>query len=68
MMASEGIDVAFEPAQFYGNRFPIPVISWIPDFQHRHLPHLFSRSAWWRRDIGFRLQASGNRTIMLSSS
>jgi glycosyltransferase involved in cell wall biosynthesis len=29
---------------------------------------MFSRRAWWRRDIGLRLQASGNRTIMLSSS
>src|SRR4051812_7740464 len=44
-MVREGIDVLFEPAQFYGNRFPVPVVSWIPDFQHRHLPHLFSRSA-----------------------
>lgn len=67
MMAREGVDVVFEPAQFYGNRFPISVVSWIPDFQHRHLPHLFSRAAWWRRDLGFRLQTSGRRIILLSS-
>ncbi len=67
MMTREGVDVVFEPAQFYGNRFPISVVSWIPDFQHRHLPHLFSRAAWWRRDLGFRLQTSGRRIILLSS-
>ncbi|PTE09996.1 glycosyltransferase family 4 protein [Mesorhizobium helmanticense] len=67
IMQAEGVDVVFEPAQFYGNRFPIPVVSWIPDFQHRRLPHLFSRSMWWRRDLGFRLQTSGRRIILLSS-
>lgn len=67
MMSREAVDVVFEPAQFYGNRFPISVVSWIPDFQHRHLPHLFSRAAWWRRDVGFRLQTSGRRIILLSS-
>ncbi|RWP34615.1 glycosyltransferase family 1 protein [Mesorhizobium sp.] len=67
LVAAQGIDVVFEVAQWFGNRFPIPVVSWIPDFQHRRLPHLFPRSAWWRRDLGYRLQTSGNRTIMLSS-
>ncbi|MER8991561.1 glycosyltransferase family 1 protein [Mesorhizobium sp. M0678] len=67
LVAAHGIDLVFEVAQWFGNRFPLPVISWIPDFQHRRLPHLFPRRAWWRRDLGFRLQTSGNRTIMLSS-
>lgn len=67
IFAREGVDVVFEPAQFYGRNFPRGVVSWMPDFQHRHLPHLFSRRAWWRRDIGFRLQTTGRRTIMLSS-
>ncbi|TIU90296.1 MAG: glycosyltransferase family 4 protein, partial [Mesorhizobium sp.] len=67
LVAAQGIDVVFEVAQWFGNRFPVPVVSWIPDFQHRRLPHLFPRSAWWRRDLGYRLQTSGNRTIMLSS-
>ncbi|MER9596990.1 glycosyltransferase [Mesorhizobium sp. M0244] len=67
LVAEHAVDLVFEVAQWFGNRFPLPVISWIPDFQHRRLPHLFPRSAWWRRDLGFRLQTSGNRTIMLSS-
>lgn len=61
------IDVVFESAQFFGWRLGIPAIAWIPDFQHKVLPHLFSRSAWWKREIGFRAQVLGGRTIMLSS-
>jgi glycosyltransferase involved in cell wall biosynthesis len=61
------IDVVFENAQFHGARLGIPAIAWIPDFQHRELPHLFSRAAWWKRELGFRAQIGGGRTIMLSS-
>lgn len=61
------IDLVFENAQFWGWRLMIPAIAWIPDFQHRILPHLFSRSAWWKREAGFRMQVVGGRTIMLSS-
>ena len=61
------INVIFESAQFFGWRLGIPAIAWIPDFQHKELPHLFSRSAWWKREIGFRAQVMGGRTIMLSS-
>lgn len=61
------IHVVFEAAQFFGWRLGIPAVAWIPDFQHKMLPHLFSRSAWWKREIGFRAQVVGGRTIMLSS-
>ncbi len=61
------IDVMFETAQWFGNRFPVPVLSWIPDFQHRRLPQLFGQMGWWRRDLGFRVQTSGRRVLMLSS-
>jgi glycosyltransferase involved in cell wall biosynthesis len=62
-----GIDVLFENAQFYGWRCPIATVAWIPDFQHRHLKELFSLSAYWKRDLGFRAQMLGGRHIMLSS-
>jgi glycosyltransferase involved in cell wall biosynthesis len=62
------IDVIFENAQFHGARLGIPAIAWIPDFQHRELPHLFSRTAWWKRELGFRAQIWANRAIMLSSA
>jgi glycosyltransferase involved in cell wall biosynthesis len=37
------------------------------DFQHRNLPEQFSRLAYWRREIGFRVQVSAHRLVMLSS-
>lgn len=61
------IDVAFEPAMFFGWRFPTPSIAWLPDFQHRHLRDLFSTSAYWRRELGFRAQIASGRLVMLSS-
>lgn len=61
------IDVLFECAQFYGWRFPFPSVAWITDFQHRHLPELFSFSAYWKRDLGFRAQILSGRQVMLSS-
>lgn len=61
------IDVVFEAAQFYGWRLPQPAIAWIPDFQHRRLPHLFSTFARFRRAAGFNAQVWSGRRIMLSS-
>ena len=62
-----GIDVMFENARFFGRRFPVPIISWMPDFQHRHLPQLFTRRAWLKREVGYRAQTGGRRVILLSS-
>lgn len=62
------IDMVFESARFFGWRLPFPAIAWFPDFQHRLLPHLFSRRAYWRRDLGFRVQIASGRHIMLSSA
>jgi glycosyltransferase involved in cell wall biosynthesis len=67
ILQSRGIDVVFENANFYGRRFSIPVISWIPDFQHRHMPEMFTTLNWWRRDLGFKHQIKSGRTILLSS-
>jgi len=61
------INIVFENANFYGRNLGIPAIAWMPDFQHRALPHLFSQIAWCKREIGFRAQISSARSIMLSS-
>jgi len=61
------VDVVFENATFYGRRFPIPAIAWLPDFQHRHLRNQFGFRAYWRRELGFRAQVGSGRMIMLSS-
>lgn len=64
---SHRIDIVFEPAQFYGWRFPFPGVAWIPDFQHRYLRHLFGFGAYWKREIGFWAQILSGRHVMLSS-
>jgi glycosyltransferase involved in cell wall biosynthesis len=62
-----GVDVVFEHAAFYGRDFPLPVLVWIPDFQHRHMPKMFSWVAYQRREFGIRMQLSGSRALMVSS-
>ena len=64
---AQKVDLVFEVASFFGWRLGIPAVAWIPDFQHRCLPHMFSRYAYWRRELGLRAQISSGRTIMLSS-
>lgn len=61
------IDVVFENAQFFGWRFGLPSIAWIPDFQHRRMRHLFSRGNLLKREMGFQAQVQGGRFVMLSS-
>jgi len=61
------VDVGLEDASFYGWQPGIGVLAWIPDFQHRFMPEMFSRQEWWHRDIGFRAQVASGRTIMVSS-
>jgi glycosyltransferase involved in cell wall biosynthesis len=61
------IDVVFENATYYGRRSPFAIVSWLPDFQHRHLREQFNFIAYWKRELGFRAQTATDRTIMLSS-
>lgn len=67
LVTDYGVDLMFQSAQWLGARFPTPLVSWIPDFQHRHLPGLFSPVAWTRRELGFQLQTRQSRVVMLSS-
>jgi glycosyltransferase involved in cell wall biosynthesis len=61
------ISLVFESAQFYGTKFPIPIIAWLPDFQHRHMPEKFSMFSFWKREFGFRKQTTSGRSILVSS-
>ncbi len=61
------IDVVFEPAQFYGWRLPMPAVAWVPDFQDRHLPHMFTRKAHTQKWLGQWIQSLTGRTFMMSS-
>lgn len=67
VFSSYQIDVVFEVANFYGWRFPIPSIAWIPDLQHRQMKHLFSFFGYWKREIGFQFQMRSGRKMMFSS-
>ena len=67
-LATQRIDVMFEAAIYFGWRLGTPVLTWMPDFQHRALPQNFRRFGWLRRDLGYRAQMHGKRLIMLSSS
>lgn len=63
----EGVDAAFAPTIYLGWRSDVPAIAWFPDFQHRRLPHYFSRAAWWKRELGLRAQVASSAAIVLSS-
>jgi glycosyltransferase involved in cell wall biosynthesis len=67
ILCAARVDVVLEVGQFYGARFGLPVIAWLPDLQHRWMPEMFTRTNWWRRDIAFRMQIRSGRTLMLSS-
>jgi glycosyltransferase involved in cell wall biosynthesis len=61
------IDVVVEAAQFFGWRLRQPAIAWMADFQHRRMRHLFSASAYWKRELGFQAEIVAGRSIILSS-
>jgi hypothetical protein len=56
-----------EAADFYGWRFRVACLAWVPDFQDRHLPNLFSRWGLYRKSLGMRLQLACGRTVLVSS-
>jgi glycosyltransferase involved in cell wall biosynthesis len=65
-LARHRIDVTFlRPT--YGRSSRVPAISWIPDFQHLHLPGLFNRAETTRRTRLFRAMAAYSDAVMLSS-
>lgn len=61
------VDAIFESGSYYGWRAGYPIVSWYPDFQHRHLPAMFRPTDRWRRDLLLRARMAGSRIFMLSS-
>lgn len=59
-------DLVFEMTNYLGP-LPVPAVSWIPDAQHRLLPHLFSRRERMQRDLEFRRRLTRRAHVMLSS-
>lgn len=68
LLKAAHVDAVFEVGQFFGARFALPVIAWIPDLQHRYMPEMFTRINWWRRELAFRMQIRSGRTLMVSSA
>ncbi len=52
-MARAKATVAFPVLDSLGREFPIPWIGWIPDFQHKWLPHFFPEEEIGRRNKCF---------------
>ncbi len=60
-------DVFLEAAEYQGWRFPVACLVWLPDFQDRHLPHLFSARSLYGKYLALRMQLATRRTVLLSS-
>lgn len=60
------VDYVFTQREF-GARFQIPLLSWIPDFQHLHLPQMFSAAEISERNHLFAQIAKHANRVILSS-
>src|SRR5258708_3573983 len=65
-LRKKGIQVLFGISD-RGPHFKLPLALWIPDFQHRHFPEMFSQQEIERRDRNLRQAARHARAIILSS-
>jgi glycosyltransferase involved in cell wall biosynthesis len=65
--ADSHIDLVFEATGFYGYRTRWPTVAWLPDFQHRRLPHLFTRQQWLIREARYRVLLQNRKHILVSS-
>jgi len=61
-----GVEGVFH-AGLFGRRFSLPCVNWIADFQHLHMPEMFSRQERKMRDRLFRDYARMCRRLLLSS-
>jgi glycosyltransferase involved in cell wall biosynthesis len=53
--------------EMFGPKFDLPIVSWIPDFQHMHLPQMFSGAEIRERDQLFCRISAEASTIVVSS-
>ncbi|HQO20970.1 MAG TPA: glycosyltransferase family 1 protein [Acidobacteriota bacterium] len=60
-----GADIVF-PGRLKAGR-GVAVLYWIPDFQHRHLPEMYSPSQISSLDLKFRKGAENSTLVLLSS-
>ncbi len=60
------VDCLFAAREF-GPRLGVPLVAWIPDFQHRCLPEMFTPEELRRRDEVFRRILERAQRVLLSS-
>lgn len=65
-LADNGIQL-FSHGCSLGKYSPVPSLCWIPDFQHRHLPHFFTEDEVIERDKRQKYIAETAQGILLSS-
>lgn len=61
------IDLVFQSSFWCGKRFSIPTLCWLPDFQHKYLPHFFTRAGLLKREVGYRLMTFESSCVLVSS-
>ena len=66
LYGSHDIDVVFCMGR-YGLNFQFPVVSWIPDFQHVHMPEMFSSKEIRLRDKLMLEIIKSSKKVILSS-
>jgi len=67
-LRQHGIDVVSHYSCRARNVGSYGAISWIPDFQHLHLPEMFSREELARRDLTYRSQIENSHLVIVSSN
>lgn len=62
----QGVDCIFSKGE-YGPQFRVPLLSWIPDFQHLRMPEMFSNEEIIKRNRLFSQVATNATRVILSS-
>lgn len=65
--AGLGLDFVYPATQIFEAPFGVPWAGWIPDWQCKHLPEMFSPLELARRDMHYKLLASAAPALALSS-
>ena len=62
-----GIELLFPCAYSMSGSFPIPWVSYLPDFQHKYLPNFFSREEIEHRDVTIGKRVNDGDALIVTS-
>src|SRR5208337_1174455 len=66
-MRRKGVSLISHYQGYLGKRSRMKIVGWIPDFQHKHFPELFSSKENAMRDITFNNICALSSRLILSS-